>query len=246
MAMNRKDLEQFAARERERYEQTLREFVEVPSISADPERKKDVERMAELGAAKIRAFGGQAEIHRVEGGSPIVLGSLSAGRGAPTVTVYNHLDVQPASRRPSRGAASRSSSRETATRYYGRGTTDDKGPALAALFGARARARGRSPGQRALPLGDRGGDRLAALRDTLIGRDAAAADRLRRGLRHDLGRRAASPASRPGCAACSASRFALETGDEGRSTRASPAAPRATRGRARPARRRVLDARTGR
>ena len=57
----------------------------------------------------------------------------------PTVTIYNHLDVQPAdgpewktppftfSRVPEKGNI----------RWFGRGTTDDKGPALTALYGAR-------------------------------------------------------------------------------------------------------------
>ena len=138
MPMNRKDLEQFAAKERSRYEETLKAFVEVPSISADPERKQDVERMAELGAATLRAFGGQAEIHRVDGGSPIVLGSFGAGGGAPTVTVYNHLDVQPASRETEPWRTEPFVFTKDGDTYLGRGTTDDKGPALAALFGARA------------------------------------------------------------------------------------------------------------
>jgi acetylornithine deacetylase/succinyl-diaminopimelate desuccinylase-like protein len=95
MAFTRPQLEQLAAKERDRYEETLKDFVGVPSISADPEHKRDVERVAELGAATIRAFGGRAELFRVPGGNPLVLGSLGEGRGRPTVTVYNHLDVQP-------------------------------------------------------------------------------------------------------------------------------------------------------
>jgi acetylornithine deacetylase/succinyl-diaminopimelate desuccinylase-like protein len=138
MAFTRSALERYAARERDRFEDMLKDFVEVPSISADPGRKADVEQCAELGAATIRAFGGRAELHRVPGGNPIVLGSFEAGKGRPTVTVYNHLDVQPASKEtePWRTEPFRLT-REGDT-YFGRGTTDDKGPALTALFGARA------------------------------------------------------------------------------------------------------------
>ena len=79
------------------FEDLLKQWVEVRSISADPDRKADVGRMAELGAETIRRFGGKADIHRVDGGNPIVVGGLEAGPGLPTVTIYNHLDVQPAS-----------------------------------------------------------------------------------------------------------------------------------------------------
>ncbi len=138
MAFTRPELERFAAKERNRFEDMLRDFIEVPSISADPERKADVEQCAELGAATIRAFGGRAEIYRVPGGNPIVLGSFESGKGRPTVTVYNHLDVQPASMETEPWRTEPFKLTKQGETYFGRGTTDDKGPALTALFGARA------------------------------------------------------------------------------------------------------------
>ena len=138
MAFTRPELEHYAARERDRFEEMLKDFVEVPSISADPGHRADVEQCAELGAATIRAFGGRAELHRVPGGNPIVLGSFEAGRGRPTVTVYNHLDVQPASKETEPWKAEPFTLTREGETYFGRGTTDDKGPALTALFGARA------------------------------------------------------------------------------------------------------------
>lgn len=138
MAFTRPQLERFAAKERDRFEALLRDFVQIPSISADPGRQADVERCAELGAATIRAFGGRAELHRVPGGNPIVLGSFDAGPGRPTVTVYNHLDVQPASKETEPWKSEPFTFTKQGDSYYGRGTTDDKGPALTALFGARA------------------------------------------------------------------------------------------------------------
>jgi acetylornithine deacetylase/succinyl-diaminopimelate desuccinylase-like protein len=138
MTFSRAQLEQHAAKERDRFEEMLKDFVEVPSISADPERKRDVEQVAELGAATIRAFGGKADIHRVPGGSPIVLGSFESGKGRPTVTVYNHLDVQPASKETEPWTTEPFVLTRKGDTYFGRGTTDDKGPALTALFGARA------------------------------------------------------------------------------------------------------------
>jgi acetylornithine deacetylase/succinyl-diaminopimelate desuccinylase-like protein len=138
MTFTKAQLQQHAARERDRYEEMLKDFVEVRSISADPERTRDVEQVAELGAATIRAFGGRAELHRVPGGSPVVLGSFETGSDRPTVLVYNHLDVQPASRETEPWRTEPFVFTREGDTYYGRGTTDDKGPALAALFGARA------------------------------------------------------------------------------------------------------------
>jgi acetylornithine deacetylase/succinyl-diaminopimelate desuccinylase-like protein len=138
MAFTKAQLEKHAARERDRYEEMLKDFVEVRSISADPERTRDVEHVAELGATTIRAFGGRAELHRVPGGSPVVLGSFETGADRPTVLVYNHLDVQPASRETEPWRTEPFVFTREGDTYYGRGTTDDKGPALAALFGARA------------------------------------------------------------------------------------------------------------
>jgi acetylornithine deacetylase/succinyl-diaminopimelate desuccinylase-like protein len=138
MAMARPQLEQFADKERPRFEQLLKDFVEIPSVSADPDRKADLERCAELGLATVRAFGGRAEIHRVPDGPPVVLGSFECARGRPTVTIYNHLDVVPASMETEPWRTPPFQFIQQGDMYLGRGTTDDKGPALSALYGARA------------------------------------------------------------------------------------------------------------
>ncbi len=53
----------------------------------------------------------------------------------PTVTIYNHMDVQPA-QEPEWKQEPFAFKNENGL-YKGRGATDDKGPALSALFGAR-------------------------------------------------------------------------------------------------------------
>jgi acetylornithine deacetylase/succinyl-diaminopimelate desuccinylase-like protein len=138
MAFSRTELDHFAAKERDRFEDMLKDFVEVASVSADPAHKPDVERCAELAGATLRALGGRAELHRAPGGSPVVLGSFDAGPGRPTVTVYNHLDVQPASKETEPWRTEPFRLTKQGDSYFGRGTTDDKGPALTALLGARA------------------------------------------------------------------------------------------------------------
>ncbi len=137
MSIEKKSLVAFANRERSRFEDTLRQFVEIPSVSADPERAGDIRRCAELAVAKIVEFGGKATILKTAG-NPIVHGRFETGRKLPTVTVYNHLDVQPASRETEPWNSDPFVFTRDGDRYLGRGTTDDKGPALTALFGIRA------------------------------------------------------------------------------------------------------------
>jgi acetylornithine deacetylase/succinyl-diaminopimelate desuccinylase-like protein len=138
MPFSRSELSGFAARERDRFEDLLKDFVEIPSVSADPAHARDVESCAELAAATLRALGGRVELHRVPGGSPVVLGSFDTGPGRPTVTVYNHLDVQPASKETEPWRTEPFRFTRLGDSYFGRGTTDDKGPALSAVLGARA------------------------------------------------------------------------------------------------------------
>jgi acetylornithine deacetylase/succinyl-diaminopimelate desuccinylase-like protein len=116
------------------YEERFAALVEAASVSMEPERKPEILRCAELASTALREAG--AEVSLVEtGGNPIVLGRLPGDPSWPTVTVYNHLDVQPADPREWRTPPF-SFTREGDV-YRGRGTTDDKGPALAALYGAR-------------------------------------------------------------------------------------------------------------
>jgi len=138
MALEKKRLQEFAARERGAFEALLKSFVEVPSVSALPDHRADVERVAELGVETIRSLGGRAELHRVDGGAPVVLGNFGDTPGRPTVTVYNHLDVQPASKEAEGWKTEPFVFTKKGDSYHGRGTTDDKGPAVTALLGAKA------------------------------------------------------------------------------------------------------------
>ena len=116
------------------FEAKLQEWVEIPSVSAAPEHRDDIEKLADNAVAYIRQFGGTAEKIATPG-NPVVIGEFLAGPGFPTVTVYNHLDVQPANE-PQWKREPFVFHKEKG-RYFGRGTTDDKGPALTAFFGAR-------------------------------------------------------------------------------------------------------------
>ena len=137
LSMDKKSLLHFANQERDRFEATLRELVEIPTVSADPDRDSDIRRAADRAAQLIRDFGGQASILETAG-NPLVHGRFDVDGNAPTVTVYNHLDVQPASRATEPWRTEPFVFTKDGDRYFGRGTTDDKGPALTALWGIRA------------------------------------------------------------------------------------------------------------
>src|ERR1044071_4328778 len=93
--VNEQRLKIFVKESRLRFEDLLGQMVEVPSISMDSSRASDMRRMADL--AKQYLAGMNADVHVVEtDGYPMVSGGWVAGPNYPTVTIYNHLDVQPA------------------------------------------------------------------------------------------------------------------------------------------------------
>ena len=119
---------------RNEFEQMLGEIVEIPTVSMDPSYKNDIERGADLAVEFLKKFGFEAKKCTTPG-NPVVFGSYVTDPKNPTVAIYNHLDVQPAGgpewiREPFKFTKENG-------KYYGRGTTDDKGPALTALFAAR-------------------------------------------------------------------------------------------------------------
>ena len=129
-----KDLELYISDAKGEFEAVLADLVQIPTISSDPERASDVRRGAEAAAQVLHSFGAHARIVETEG-HPVVWGKMESSPSHPTLIVYNHMDVQPAQepewvRDPFTFAID-------GDRYLGRGCTDDKGPALAALFAAR-------------------------------------------------------------------------------------------------------------
>ena len=137
MKIEKKALNAWAASERASFEKTLKDLVEIPSVSADPARQGDIRRCADAAVQLVRDFGGEASILETAG-HPIVHGRFATSGKLPTVTVYNHLDVQPASKETEPWDSEPFTFTKVGDRYFGRGTTDDKGPALSALWGIRA------------------------------------------------------------------------------------------------------------
>ncbi|HEY9232410.1 MAG TPA: M20/M25/M40 family metallo-hydrolase [Blastocatellia bacterium] len=126
-------LDSFVTDVRNDFENKLGALVEIPTISMDPERQPDIRRGAELARQYLERIGARAEIVETPG-NPVVFGRLETGAANPTVTVYNHIDVQPAD--PEEWHKAPFTFFKDGDRYEGRGTTDDKGPALSAMTAA--------------------------------------------------------------------------------------------------------------
>jgi acetylornithine deacetylase/succinyl-diaminopimelate desuccinylase-like protein len=136
-ALDRASLEAYASRVRPVYERWLKRLVEIPTVSSDPSRREDCARGAAAAAELVASLGGRARLVKT-GGHPLLVGEFAGPKGSPTLTLYNHLDVQPADREAEGWRTDPFRFVQKGGRYLGRGTTDDKGPALAALFGVAA------------------------------------------------------------------------------------------------------------
>ncbi|HEY5402171.1 MAG TPA: M20/M25/M40 family metallo-hydrolase [Pyrinomonadaceae bacterium] len=136
--LKRDNLRAFATEHRQEFEGLLKQFVEIPTVSVDPSHLPDIAKGVDLTVETIKSVGGDARVYKVEKGNPVVHAVFGDDANLPTVTVYNHMDVQPASKETEPWDTEPFVFTQKGDTYYGRGTTDDKGPALSALFGARA------------------------------------------------------------------------------------------------------------
>ena len=128
------DLNSYIENSRAEFEDKLAQLVEIPSISMDPDCAADIVRCGETAAQYLRELGAEVECVATPG-NPVVFGSLVVDPQYPTVTVYNHMDVQPAD--ASEWHKAPFTFFKDGDRYEGRGTTDDKGPALTAMLAVR-------------------------------------------------------------------------------------------------------------
>jgi acetylornithine deacetylase/succinyl-diaminopimelate desuccinylase-like protein len=141
-ALDKGRLEQQVDARRARFAQDLKEIVEVPSVSAQAKHKDDIRRCAEVAKRLIENAGGKGEIVETKG-NPVVVGSFEGNRQDPWLAIYNHIDVQPAEDGKDGWTRPPFDCVEEGGRWYGRGSTDDKGPAITALHAAQlARAEG--------------------------------------------------------------------------------------------------------
>jgi acetylornithine deacetylase/succinyl-diaminopimelate desuccinylase-like protein len=88
-------IESYIAENQDRFLEELKDFIRIPSISALPEHREDMDRCALYCADQMKAIGlDRAEVLPT-GGPPAVYGEWLGAPGRPTVLVYGHYDVQP-------------------------------------------------------------------------------------------------------------------------------------------------------
>ncbi len=94
--MNRQDILSYIDANKDRFLEELFDLLRIPSVSADPAFKDDVQRCAvAVKESLLEAGVDVAEIHQTAG-HPIVYAERTIDPSKPTVLVYGHYDVQPA------------------------------------------------------------------------------------------------------------------------------------------------------
>jgi acetylornithine deacetylase/succinyl-diaminopimelate desuccinylase-like protein len=102
------------------------ELIRIPSISAMPAHKEDTFKVLEAMRRIISPMGFDSTIIPTKG-NPLLVATRK-GDSREWVTIYNHLDVQPAEEPQWETEPFNPIEKNNA--IYGRGATDDKGPAL--------------------------------------------------------------------------------------------------------------------
>ncbi len=133
------DLSQFVADSEPWFRDRLGTLVQAPTVS--PGKLDDVAILAGVEVARdvMAASGAQVEVVATRG-TPALIARFAHPEPKARVVVYNHFDVQPADpdkwEQADPFAFEVRSDPEREFLYLGRGTTDDKGPALCALRAA--------------------------------------------------------------------------------------------------------------
>lgn len=108
----------------------LMTLIRIPSIGQRKAHWPDTHRVLEAMAKMVQNYGFRSEIVETSG-CPAFIATLEVDPERPWLIVYNHMDVQPADEPQWRTKPFEPVLKDG--RIYGRGSTDDKGPALTTL-----------------------------------------------------------------------------------------------------------------
>lgn len=112
------------------FQEQLIELIKIPSISNDPDHKDDTYKILEAIGEIIKGYGFQTNIIETKG-NPCFVATLETDPTKPWLMVYNHMDVQPA--KEPQWVSEPFTPLVDNGKIIGRGSTDDKGPALTIL-----------------------------------------------------------------------------------------------------------------
>jgi acetylornithine deacetylase/succinyl-diaminopimelate desuccinylase-like protein len=88
-------LTRYLEEHREQFVDDLKAVLRIPSVSAQPEHRADMQRCAEHIAAELRRLGFTRSEVVPTAGHPLVYGEWLGAPGKPTALLYGHYDVQP-------------------------------------------------------------------------------------------------------------------------------------------------------
>jgi acetylornithine deacetylase/succinyl-diaminopimelate desuccinylase-like protein len=132
------DVRDYIAASAADFSRALREWLAIPSVSADPARHRDVRASAEWLAGYLRETGFPVvEVWETAGLPAVHAHWPAADPGAQRVLVYGHHDVQPAALEDGWDYEP-FAPQERDGRIFGRGASDDKGQVLFHALGLRA------------------------------------------------------------------------------------------------------------
>jgi acetylornithine deacetylase/succinyl-diaminopimelate desuccinylase-like protein len=133
--LNHHLLDTYVADSKKLLEHFLGSLIEIPTVSMDRSHFQDMQRGANLAVSYLTEIGARTEVIETSG-HPVVLAYLENDPKMPTVTLYHHLDVQPALAHEWESPPFQFTIKDDVY-YLGRGATDDKGPAVTALLAAK-------------------------------------------------------------------------------------------------------------
>jgi acetylornithine deacetylase/succinyl-diaminopimelate desuccinylase-like protein len=125
-----KEIIEFIDSSKDRYIEELKKFLSYPSISTNPENKKDVSECAEYIKLHLEKMGmNNVKVFPTKGHPVVYADWLHAGEGMPIILIYGHYDVQPVDpvelwTSPPFEAEIRGGN------IYARGSADDKGQVM--------------------------------------------------------------------------------------------------------------------